>query len=216
MGLPFLKLVLMCGVDHSLVPLGTASLADTSNSDTQAVQNLLVHSLQRKVNECAGINIGGVCRGIKLEAEIQEHVVDVPVNSFSVNSAANFPGTTFIVPVNLRKRGAVYLVRGERKKWDGNRFGRCCTKCDKLAQGNTLLCKNHGGGKRCRIEHCAKASRGSSMLCSVHGGGKRCIITECRKEVAGKLFCRMHQKARADSKVQSCKQKLPAYFSLLY
>ena len=98
-----------------------------------------------------------------------------------------------------RKKGVVYLVKGERKKWDGKRYARCCMECDKLAQGTTGYCKGHGGGSRCQHEGCVRASRGGSTHCASHGGGKRCESPGCTKAAAGKSLCRKHETILANS-----------------
>jgi hypothetical protein len=51
--------------------------------------------------------------------------------------------------------------------------------CDKLARGDTGLCRGHGrqgGGRRCAFELCDKLARGSTSSCTLHaheahGGG---------------------------------------------
>lgn len=69
-----------------------------------------------------------------------------------------------------RVKGRIYEVRGERKRWDGHRFSRCClqTTCKKLAQGGTQFCKRHGGGARCRVRKCKTAAREGTTLCARH------------------------------------------------
>jgi hypothetical protein len=69
------------------------------------------------------------------------------------------------------------------------------TRCTKHAQGNTELCKAHGGGKRCSFvdddsNKCGKSAQGSTELCAVHGGGKRCSFVDddnnkCTKSAQG-------------------------------
>mmetsp|Transcript_18988 Transcript_18988/g.31038 ORF Transcript_18988/g.31038 Transcript_18988/m.31038 type:complete len:346 (+) Transcript_18988:2053-3090(+) len=115
--------------------------------------------------------------------------------SQGINS--NFTGTEALLRPPLaanRVKGQLYLVKGKRKKWDGKRFARCCsvTTCDKLAQGTTAYCKNHGGGTRCSYENCSKAARGGSQLCAAHGGGRRCTFEGCSKAAIGQHFCRKH------------------------
>jgi hypothetical protein len=46
--------------------------------------------------------------------------------------------------------------------------------CGKGAEGSTLYCKAHGGGKRCGHEGCPKSAAGSTRFCIGHGGGRRC------------------------------------------
>jgi hypothetical protein len=46
--------------------------------------------------------------------------------------------------------------------------------CQKGAEGSTLFCKAHGGGKRCTHEGCAKSAAGATSFCIGHGGGRRC------------------------------------------
>jgi len=68
--------------------------------------------------------------------------------------------------------------------------------CSKGAQGSTMFCKAHGGGKRCIIKDCNKGAEGSTPLCKGHGGGKRCMYDGggiCTKSVhGGTLFCVAH------------------------
>ncbi|GBG33282.1 mRNA cap guanine-N7 methyltransferase [Hondaea fermentalgiana] len=93
-----------------------------------------------------------------------------------------------------RVRGQNYMVKGVVKRWDGKRFARTCeTKgCNKLAQGTTNQCKNHGGGSRCTIEGCPRAARGGSNKCAAHGGGKRCAAKDCKRAAIGRNHCRRH------------------------
>jgi hypothetical protein len=67
--------------------------------------------------------------------------------------------------------------------------------CDKSAQGSTMFCKAHGGGKRCQFpDGCGKSARGSTLFCKSHGGGKRCQYPKgCGKSAEGStLFCVAH------------------------
>lgn len=70
-----------------------------------------------------------------------------------------------------RIKGKIYIVKGARKRWDGNRFTRCCIllNCTKLAQGRTYFCKSHGGGRRCAFDGCVNAARGGHSVCAKHG-----------------------------------------------
>jgi hypothetical protein len=88
--------------------------------------------------------------------------------------------------------------------WGSNNLGfnyvgsfRCqFAGCTKGAQGSTMFCKAHGGGKRCIIQDCNKGAEGSTPLCKGHGGGKRCAFDGggiCTKSVhGGTLFCVAH------------------------
>ena len=64
-----------------------------------------------------------------------------------------------------------------------------CTRC---AQGSTLYCISHGGGRRCTFLHCTKGAR-DRFFCSKHGGGKRCTTIGCSKSaVGGSSSCTQH------------------------
>mmetsp|Transcript_1222 Transcript_1222/g.2122 ORF Transcript_1222/g.2122 Transcript_1222/m.2122 type:complete len:594 (+) Transcript_1222:781-2562(+) len=97
-------------------------------------------------------------------------------------------------PAHERIRGRNYMVKGCVKRWDGKRFARCCDapNCNKLAQGTTNYCKNHGGGSRCKVQGCTRAARGGSDKCAAHGGGKRCEHPGCEHAAIGRNLCRRH------------------------
>ncbi|XVF10494.1 hypothetical protein REPUB_Repub07fG0187900 [Reevesia pubescens] len=65
--------------------------------------------------------------------------------------------------------------------------GRRCEflGCTKSAEGRTDFCIAHGGGRRCSHEGCTRAARGKSGLCIRHGGGKRCQQENCTKSAEG-------------------------------
>jgi len=42
-------------------------------------------------------------------------------------------------------------------------------ECSKGAEGSTMRCKAHGGGRRCRIIGCVKSARGGTLYCTIHG-----------------------------------------------
>mmetsp|Transcript_35714 Transcript_35714/g.68506 ORF Transcript_35714/g.68506 Transcript_35714/m.68506 type:complete len:837 (+) Transcript_35714:265-2775(+) len=65
--------------------------------------------------------------------------------------------------------------------------------CPKLAQGRTMFCANHGGGRRCEMAGCPKLAQGSTSFCASHGGGRRCQHEDCIKSAAGATqFCKAH------------------------
>jgi hypothetical protein len=67
--------------------------------------------------------------------------------------------------------------------------------CDKGAEGSTMFCIAHGGGKRCQYpEGCGKSAQGSATFCAAHGGGRRCQYPEgCSKGAEGRtMFCVAH------------------------
>lgn len=75
------------------------------------------------------------------------------------------------------------------------RLKKRCTiaGCMKFAQGGTMLCVAHGGGKRCQIESCKNGARGTTLLCIRHGGGNRCREAGCsRSAVGGTRNCVRH------------------------
>jgi len=116
-------------------------------------------------------------------------------SAFNTGSMTNTKRHIPIAPeTNKRIKGELYLVKGERKRWDGRRFAKCCQVqwCDKLAQGTTSFCKNHGGGARCQVHNCSKAARGGSDFCASHGGGKRCTEEGCERAAIGGGVCRKH------------------------
>lgn len=47
------------------------------------------------------------------------------------------------------------------------------------AEGNTPICKGHGGGKRCQFLRCTKSEHGETLFCVSHGGVKSCTELEC-------------------------------------
>jgi hypothetical protein len=95
-----------------------------------------------------------------------------------------------------RRESAKSVPKALRKVRTKSRQCQYPTGCDKCAQGSTLYCKAHGGGKRCEYpEGCDKSAQGSTMFCKAHGGGKRCQYPEgCDKSaMAGpKQLCKAH------------------------
>lgn len=92
-------------------------------------------------------------------------------------------------------RSAVAEKDGVSRSKRRRRGNRVCdqAECQKYAQGGTLFCVRHGGGKRCRVNGCDSGARGSSLLCILHGGGKRCRATSCEKSAVGATnFCVRH------------------------
>ena len=51
--------------------------------------------------------------------------------------------------------------------------------CEKVSQGKSGKCIQHGGGKRCVIKDCPRGAQGKTDKCKAHGGGKRCVIKDC-------------------------------------
>ncbi|THU51600.1 hypothetical protein C4D60_Mb06t32720 [Musa balbisiana] len=90
--------------------------------------------------------------------------------------------------INLVYASGTEVGRGAR--------GRIAPKVQKGAQGSTMFCKAHGGGKRCSFSGCAKGAEGSTPFCKGHGGGKRCSFQGggvCPKSVhGGTFFCVAH------------------------
>jgi hypothetical protein len=79
--------------------------------------------------------------------------------------------------------------------------------CDKSARGQTMFCKAHGGGKRCQYpEGCDSSARGSTMFCVAHGGGKRCQYPQgCDKSGLGStMFCKAHGGGKRCQYPQGC------------
>lgn len=92
--------------------------------------------------------------------------------------------------------------------------GRGCKEhdCPRLAQGSTLYCTRHGGGRRCKFtcadgEPCTKSAAGSNMLCKAHGGGRRCTFEGCPKSAQGNtFFCMSHGGGRRCSHGSGCRR----------
>jgi hypothetical protein len=68
-----------------------------------------------------------------------------------------------------------------------------CYGCYKKAQGNTVHCIGHGGGRRCSTVGCDKSAQGNADHCVGHGGGRRCSTVECNKSAQGDTaHCKGH------------------------
>mmetsp|Transcript_6095 Transcript_6095/g.7344 ORF Transcript_6095/g.7344 Transcript_6095/m.7344 type:complete len:451 (-) Transcript_6095:77-1429(-) len=59
------------------------------------------------------------------------------------------------------------------------------TECNKFAQGGTLYCISHGGGRRCHIKGCSRSAHGTTSFCISHGGGIQCEVAGCQKSIQG-------------------------------
>ena len=57
-----------------------------------------------------------------------------------------------------------------------------------------MLCKTHGGGRRCaHADGCTKSAQGATPFCIAHGGGRRCHDPQCgRPAISASDFCRKH------------------------
>jgi hypothetical protein len=103
-----------------------------------------------------------------------------------------------LVPVKPNVSGCksgIVKPREHRKRKQYRKRCQYPEGCDKSAQGSTMLCNAHGGGKRCQYpEGCDKLAKGSTMFCIAHGGGKRCQYPEgCSKGAVGStMFCAAH------------------------
>jgi hypothetical protein len=66
-------------------------------------------------------------------------------------------------------------------------------ECSKTAQGSTLRCIAHGGGRRCNFPQCSKSAQGFTEKCKAHGGGRRCNFPQCSKSADGATDkCKAH------------------------
>ncbi|KAF2313399.1 hypothetical protein GH714_010776 [Hevea brasiliensis] len=66
------------------------------------------------------------------------------------------------------------------------------TGCTKGAQGCTMFCKAHGGGKRCTAPGCTKGAEGSTPFCKGHGGEKVCLPRMWQERPGSTDFCKAH------------------------
>ena len=65
--------------------------------------------------------------------------------------------------------------------------------CIKWAQGSTMHCIAHGGGRRCQEKDCTKSALGSTKYCVAHGGGRRCQEKDCTRSAVGRTeYCAAH------------------------
>lgn len=81
----------------------------------------------------------------------------------------------------------------------GTRLKKCThikgCNSNAVAGGALIMCKAHGGGKRCLHPGCKKPSisGGRTDLCMAHGGGKRCGFPGgCQKHIVRLGLCQQH------------------------
>ncbi|KAM0905008.1 hypothetical protein ACQ4PT_017648 [Festuca glaucescens] len=104
--------------------------------------------------------------------------------------------------------------RAARGKWSdlcvrhGRGHHRCqFGECTSSAEGSSIFCKAHAGGKKCAVSGCtdSSATRGRTDYCVAHGGGKGCKFVNCTRIATGRTdYCATHGDLNSRCKFASC------------
>ncbi|XP_047091683.1 disease resistance protein RGA5-like isoform X2 [Lolium rigidum] len=104
--------------------------------------------------------------------------------------------------------------RAARGRWSdlcvrhGRGHHRCqFGECTGSAEGSSIFCKAHAGGKKCAVSGCtdSSATRGWTDYCAAHGGGRGCKFMNCTRNAAGRTdYCATHGDLNSRCKFASC------------
>ncbi|KAK1646463.1 hypothetical protein QYE76_064268 [Lolium multiflorum] len=104
--------------------------------------------------------------------------------------------------------------RAARGRWSdlcvrhGRGHHRCqFGECTDSAEGSSIFCKAHAGGKKCAVSGCtdSSATRGRTDYCVAHGGGRGCKFMNCTRNAAGRTdYCATHGDLNSRCKFASC------------